>query len=212
MARLRLAPTRSSLISVRQRLKLAQQGYELLNSKRDVLVIEILRMIKDAEGVERQVREQFAKAYVAMQETRAVMGTHRVYRHTLSRVDTSDVRITPRSIMGVVVPSVHYEAPAQRPRYGFGDTSVMRDKAQVEWAAALALMGRLAESVTTVWRLALELRRTQRRVRALESVFIPSYQETLAYIEDTLEEKEREELFRTKLAKAKLEARREVEF
>jgi V/A-type H+-transporting ATPase subunit D len=39
-------------------------------------------------------------------------------------------------------------------------------------------------------------------VNALESIFIPSYLETLAYIEETLEEKDREELFRMKRAKA----------
>ena len=68
-------------------------------------------------------------------------------------------------------------------------------------ASVLALMGQLAEKVTTVWRLALELRRTQRRVNALENIFIPSYEETLAYIQETLEEKDREELFRLKRAK-----------
>ena len=104
--------------------------------------------------------------------------------------------------MGVVVPSVHAQAPENRLSYGFGDTSVTLDQAQREWARVLALMGELAEKVTTVWRLALELRRTQRRVNALERVFIPSYQETLRYIEETLEEKDREELFRTKRAKA----------
>jgi len=85
---------------------------------------------------------------------------------------------------------------------GFGDTSVLLDRAQREWGSVLGLMGPLADRVITVWRLTLELKRTQRRVNALESVFIPAYEETVRYIEETLEEKDREDLFRLKRAKA----------
>jgi len=202
MARLELAATRSNLISVRQRLKLAQDGHDLLNKKRDVLVIEILRMIEDAESVQRETEERFQRAYETMQEARAALGTERVRRIALSKPQEVDVRITPRSIMGIVVPAVDYCVAETGPIHGFGDTSVVLDQAEKDWKGILSLMGQLAEKVTTVWRLALELRRTQRRVNALENIFIPSYEETLKYIQETLEEKDREELFRMKRAKA----------
>jgi V/A-type H+-transporting ATPase subunit D len=205
MARLKLSPTRSNLISIRERLKLAREGHQLLNKKRDVLVIEILRLIEDAERIQRQVDEQFVNAYQWMQEARAVMGTERVRRLALSRTQEVDVDITPRSIMGVVVPSVRYAVPERKMSYGFGDTSVLLDQVQQHWSIVLAQMGQLAEKVTTVWRLAVELRRTQRRVNALEHIFIPSYEETVDYIQSMLEEKEREDLFRMKRAKERLE-------
>ncbi len=213
MPRLRLSATRSSLLSIKQQLALAQEGYRLLNKKRDVLVREILRMIQDAESVQAQVDEQFKKAYASLQEARAAMGTERVRRVALARVDAIkvDVQITPHSIMGVLVPNVQYTVSGQHLLYGFGDTSLLLDEAQQQWAEVLALMGRLAETVTTVWRLALELRRTQRRVNALEKVFIPTYQETFSYIEGALEEKDREELFRIKRAQASLANRRTEE-
>jgi V/A-type H+/Na+-transporting ATPase subunit D len=202
MARLNLSPTRSNLVVIRQRLRLATEGHRLLEKKRDVLIMEILRMIDDAERVQRQVGEQFSHGYAMMQRARVMMGTERVRRFAMSHPSGLDIRITPRSVMGVVVPSVHAQVPDSHLSYGFGDTSVTLDQAQREWAGVLALIGQLAEKVTTVWRLALELRRTQRRVNALESIFIPSYLETLSYIEETLEEKDREELFRMKRAKA----------
>ena len=209
MARLHISATRSNLLMVRQRLKLAREGYELLDRKRDVLIMEILRLIQDAEKAQRRVQERFAQAYAAMQEARAAMGTERVQRLALSQTQEVDVRITPRSIMGVVVPSVTYKGPERRLLFGFGDTSVSLDEVEQEWTEALALMGELAEKVTTVWRLALELKRTQRRVNALEHIFVPSYEETLSYIQDMLEEKEREELFRMKRAKDKKSVARE---
>ncbi len=204
MARLKIAATRSNLVTIKQRLRLARDGHRLLSKKRDVLIMEILRMIDSAERIQKQVEEQFKRAYEALQEARADMGTERVRRIALSKPYELDVRITPRSIMGVVVPTVSYTVPQRQLFYGFGDTSVILDQAQKEWSAVLATMGQLAETVTTVWRLASELRRTQRRVNALENIFIPTFVETLTYIQETLEEKDREELFRLKRAKARL--------
>ncbi len=204
MARIRTPATRSSLLAIKQHLKLAQEGHRLLDKKRDVLIMEILSLIGDAERAREQADEQFARAYASLQEARAVMGTQRVMRIALSRPREVRVRVIPRSIMGVVVPSVSCEGACRELSYGFGDTSVLLDQVREEWAAALDLIAQLAEKVTTVWRLALELRRAQRRVNALENIFIPSYQETVAYIQETLEEKDREELFRLKRAKAKL--------
>jgi V/A-type H+-transporting ATPase subunit D len=206
MPRLKLSPTRSNLLMVKQRLKLAREGHDLLEKKRDVLVIEIVRLIQDAERVQRDVETQFAKAYSSMQEARAMMGTERVRRLILARPQEVEIVVTPRSVMGVAVPTVRFNAPQRQLLYGFGDTSVVLDRVHRRWRHALALMGEKAEKVTTVWRLALELRRTQRRVNALENIFIPTYQETLQYIQDMLEEKEREELFRMKRAKAAAEA------
>jgi len=209
MARLKVSPTRSSLLAMKQHLALAQEGHRLLEKKRDVIIMEILSLIEEAERVQERTEQQFSVAYASLQEARAVMGTEKVRRIALSRPREVSVRVIPRSIMGVVVPSVSCEGLERDLSYGFGDTSVLLDQVREEWAAALDLIGQLAEKATTVWRLALELRRAQRRVNALENISIPSYQETVAYIQETLEEKDREELFRMKRAKAKLGAWRE---
>ena len=65
-------------------------------------------------------------------------------------------------------------------------------------------MPELSELVTSVWRLAKELRKTQRRVNALQYIFIPDYEETVTFIESALEEREREEIFRLKMLKTKI--------
>ncbi|MHB1295575.1 MAG: V-type ATP synthase subunit D [Anaerolineae bacterium] len=202
MALLKISPTRSNMLVVKQRLALAREGYRLLDKKRDVLIMEILRLIQDADKAQTEVERQFRTAYATLQEARAAMGTERVRRIALMRSQEVDVRVTPRSIMGVLVPTVEFQSPVTRVPYGFGDTSVVLDQARLEWAAVLELMEQLSQTVTTVWRLALELRRTQRRVKALENIFIPSYEETLSFIQETLEEKDREDLFRLKLIKS----------
>ena len=55
-----------------------------------------------------------------------------------------------------------------------------------------------------VYRLAAEIHKTQRRVNALENIFIPEYEESVRYISTALEESEREEFFRRKMVKKKL--------
>ncbi len=199
-----VVPTRSKLMELRDRLSLAREGHDLLDRKRHVLVGQILRMIEDTERVQKEMEERFRAAYETVEEARAAMGTERVSRIALSNPSDVEMRITPHSIMGVIVPAVHYQVPAQRPLYGFGDTSPVLDQVRQDWLGVLDLLGQFAEMVTTVWRLALELRKTQRRVNALENVFIPSYEKKIKFIEETLEEKEREDLFRMKRTKSRI--------
>jgi V/A-type H+-transporting ATPase subunit D len=169
-------------------------------------MLEIMRLIEDAERVQTEAQKRFRQAYAAIEQARVAEGTERLRRFALAELHGVDLHITPRSVMGVPVPSVQYKVPPRRPMYGFGNSSAVVDKAELAWGGVLDLMGELAEKVTAVWRLALELRRTQRRVNALENLFIPNYEETLAFIQDTLEEKDREELFRTKRAAEKARA------
>jgi hypothetical protein len=104
----------------------------------------------------------------------------------------------------VVIPSVRaHGAPPEMP-YGLGDTSVALDEAVACFRRVLAEIPVLSETMTTVWRLARELQKTQRRVNALQYIFIPQYEETVAFIESALEEREREETFRLKRIKSRV--------
>jgi V/A-type H+-transporting ATPase subunit D len=94
------------------------------------------------------------------------------------------------------------------PYYGPRATSVWTDEAVGRFKNAITAIGRLAESRISLVRLAREIQKTIRRVNALEKIFIPDYKETIKYIEDSLEEGEREAFFILKLVKGRLEARR----
>ena len=75
---------------------------------------------------------------------------------------------------------------------------------------ALAPIIRLAEVENAVMRLAHEVKRTQRRVHALENRFIPDYEETLEFIADSLAEREREDIVIMKKVKRRRELARLV--
>jgi V/A-type H+-transporting ATPase subunit D len=204
MPALRIAPTRSNLLRIRETLKLAREGHEILDRKREVLTTELIHVAHDATMLQEQVWGLLAKAYQALEKARLSMGRERLEWAALSVNETIEVEITPRSVMGVVIPSVKaYGTPPDMP-YGLGSTTVALDEAAAHFRNVLSEIPRLAETMTTVWRLAQELQKTQRRVNALQYIFIPQYEETIAFIESALEEREREETFRLKRIKSRV--------
>ena len=203
MPRLPVAPTRSNLFRIREALDLAQEGYEILDKKREVLTTELMHVAHDAASLQDRVWGMLAKAYADLEIARLSMGRERLEWAALSVNETVEARVTPRSVMGVVIPSVDaHGAPPEMP-YGLGNTTVALDEAAASFRRVVAETPPLAELMTTVWRLALELQKTQRRVNALQYIFIPQYRETITYIESALEEREREEIFRLKRLKSR---------
>ncbi|MBN1813882.1 MAG: V-type ATP synthase subunit D [Anaerolineae bacterium] len=203
MARLRVAPTRSNLLRLRQTLKFAREGYEVLDRKREVLITELLRVAHDAAVLQEKVWVELADAYRALEVARLSMGREHLEWAALSVKETISIDIRLHSVMGVVLPLVEaHGAPPETP-YGLGDTTVSLDEAAARFRRVLSEIPTLTETMTTVWRLARELQKTQRRVNALQYIFIPQYEETVAFIESTLEEREREETFRLKRLKSK---------
>ncbi len=78
--------------------------------------------------------------------------------------------------------------------------------ARQKFSEVLVLTAKLAEVETGVYRLATEIKRTQRRVNALEYVLIPQYEEMVKFIESYLEETERDDFFRMKRLKSRRES------
>ncbi len=211
---LNVPPTRSALLRLRQELEEARRGYELLERKREVLVRELMEMIDDAEATQAEARRRFQAAYQALTEVRMRMGTDRLRWVSLAPAAAIQTQLTLRSVMGVLVPLVHMDVTPLPLPYGLGDTSASLDEARRRWQDVAAILGHLAEVETTVWRLARDLQKTQRRVNALEYVLIPPYEATLAYISSVLEEQEREAFVQAKQVKqrhAKQEAEDEGE-
>ena len=114
-----------------------------------------------------------------------------------------------KSIMGVTVPAVEFQGETDvKPDYGFANTSVELDKAFKQFYSILNLIADLARAEGTTFQIANDVRRTQRRVNALNYVLIPRYQKTAKWIELVLEEKDREEFVRTKIIKRVIKERK----
>lgn len=207
MPKINIPPTRSNLLYMKQALRQAREGYEILDKKREVLTTELVHWAHDAEMHQQQLWELLEVAYHALEEARLMMGRERVEWAALAARESIEVQIKLRSIMGVPIPTVESYGFPPEMTYGLGDTTVSLDEASTLFREVLAQIPEYAELVTSVWRLAKELQKTQRRVNALQYIFIPDYQATVAFIESTLEEREREETFRLKRIKSKISRR-----
>lgn len=207
MARRRVQPTRSNLLTLKRELDLISQGYDLLKQKRDVLVMEIMRLASDAERQRGEAYKKLERAFWGLRRANLTMGTEATRRTSLSVRITASVTVRQRSIMGVVIPVVDYYDEDKPLDYSFLGTSAGIDESRILFREALAAIAEMAEGVISVMRLAEEAARLGRRINALENIFIPQYKESIRFIREVLEEREREDLYSMKLAKARREGR-----
>ena len=201
MAKLDVPPTRSTLLALQHSLEFAREGYELLEQKRQILVLELMGRLEAAKRAQADVDEAMAAAFAALREAALRSGTEGLTREAMGIVRRHKLDYRGRPVMGIDLPTVTVEHEAQKPEFSTASSSATSDDVMACFTRALDAVARLAEVETAVLRLASEVRRTQRRVNALDKVFIPDYQETVTYVEDVLEEREREQFVIMKMAK-----------
>jgi V/A-type H+/Na+-transporting ATPase subunit D len=206
MPTINVAPTRTNLIRIKKDLRFAREGYEILDRKREVLTTELVRVAHEADVLQKEVLKLLETAYDALEKARLTLGSDHVEWAALAANKTVDVHIKLRGIMGVAIPVIEASGDLQKMLYSLSGTNASLDEAAAAFREVVIKTPQLSMLVTTVWRLAGELRKTQRRVNALQHIFIPAYEETVAFIVSSLEEREREETFRLKWLKSKMEA------
>jgi V/A-type H+-transporting ATPase subunit D len=201
-----ISPTKSKLIETKRSLQLAREGHTLLDKKRNVLIRELMKLIDEAKEVQAKTEILFAEAYKALIEANLYFGIENVQEVGLGVDEFESLEIRLRSVMGVEVPEIGDLKVKPSLAYGFVRTNSKLDVARKKFSEVLVLTAKLAEVETGVYRLATEIKRTQRRVNALEYVLIPQYEEIVKFIESYLEETERDDFFRMKRLKSRRES------
>lgn len=198
-----IAPTKSNLISVQASLEFSQNGYELLDKKRNVLIREMMGLINRAKNIQDRIDSTFTQAYEALQVANMTEGISTVESIAGSIDEADDYEILVRSVMGVEIPSLKFIKKNLEPTYSFYKTNNAFDIAVMKFQQIKYLIYELAEIENSVYRLAMEVKRTQKRTNSLQNIQIPKFKGLVKYIQDVLEEKEREDFFRLKMVKKK---------
>jgi V/A-type H+-transporting ATPase subunit D len=209
MPPLNYAPTKTNLLRLRNELNFAQQGYELLDQKRNILIIELLALVDQTADFQSRVENALAKAYKALEETVFDMGKLKVQYLTGAVHITTDITVRSRRVMGVTLPVIETEFKEHSPYYSPMGTSFWIDSSLHFFKEVLKLLGKLSELKISVLRLANEVKKTIRKVNALEKIAIPDLKETVHYIEGRLEENERDMFVLMKMVKENLEKKRQ---
>lgn len=204
-----VAPTKTNLIRVKGELQFARLGHELLDQKRNILVLELLTLVDQAADMQERVDKALAEAYRTLEEAVLRMGKLKVVSLSSAVNIEADIKIKQRKVMGVQLPVVETQFEEHAPYYSPLGTSFWIDTSLARFKETLQLMGHMAELKISIMRLAREVRKTIRKVNALEKIAIPDLDETAAYVQNRLEESERDMLILMKMVKKRLQMKKE---
>jgi len=204
MRRTDIAPTKSNLLRLREHFGFVKSGHALLDQKREVLLEELTEMYREARHARAQLEEALGDMYSAVRAALLAGGRPLLQAEALADAGVQRLDVRERSVMGVTVPLLEITTTEQpSPVTAPGTTPPGAAAARRDVRQLLGLLTHLAEIEVSCLRLATELQKTQRKVSALEHIFIPEYRDTIHFIDSTLEEKEREALFQMKRLKAR---------
>ncbi len=206
-------PTRMELLKTRRRIELAEKGHKLLKEKRDALFNEFFREINNSKKMRLETETELEKAFNSLVLAQAQLGTLNIksFAFDASKSSLVSLETGERNIMGARVPTLSVtgvkRALLER-GYSVVESSALVDEATSFFESALEKIVALAEKEALLERLSFEINQTKRKVNSLEKVTIPRLEATSKYIEQRLEERERETFFTLKKVKAKKEAKR----
>lgn len=194
-------PTKGNLINLKQQFKLAKQGHDLLEKKRNIIMKELVDLIDQAKEIQERILKIFEKAYESLQLANLDLGIENVEEYANGVSEYNDLKIRFRSIMGVEVPEIYREKHQLDIPYEIYRTDAALDQAYISFKTVLELITEASMIENKVYKLAYEVKKTKKRVSALENIVIPGLKDSIKFIQDTLEEFEREEFFKLKMLK-----------
>ena len=204
MAQAYPAPTKTNLINEKRSLGLALQGYDLLEKKREILVIELLKRMDELGLLEKEIRELTEKSYCHLRKMLLVVGRERALALSSKPVRSITLKTGNVNVSGMNLPTLVVRAGAPELNYSFINSFAVCDETVIEFSELLQKLATAAGLRSIVWRLAREVKKTQRRVNALDKMVIPRSGEIVKFIESTLDERDRESLFAVKLLKQRM--------
>ena len=194
-------PTKGNLILAKNSLALATQGYGLMDKKRSILLRELMDLIDQAKDIQSEIDTTFTEAYKALQKANIELGVNYVQEISASVPVENGIRIKARSIMGTEIPLVQYEPEPLNLTYAYYSTRESLDEARAKFQKVKELTIKLSMVENSAYRLANNIKKTQKRANALKNITIPMYETLTKDITNALEEKDREEFTRLKVIK-----------
>lgn len=196
-------PTKGNLMNTKKSLTLSRLGYELLDRKRNILIREMMTLIDHANAIQQKIDGAYEDAYLALQRANITNGFCEDIAQSIPVEDGLEIDF--RSVMGVEIPVLKMEEKEDSHilHFGMRTTNSAVDNVYIQFTKVKMLTVELAEIENSVYRLADAIKKTQKRANALKNIMIPRFEETVKFITDALDEKDREEFSRLKVIKRK---------
>lgn len=206
-------PTRMELIKKRAQIRLAEQGRDLLREKMDALIQEFFKIMGSVSRSREELEAVAESAYMSLVIAQAVDDPVTLRSVSFATRRQISLDIGGKNIMGVPVPVIEkkrFSLPSLERGYSILGVSGRIDETAERFESEIDLIIGLAETETALRRLGHEIQMNRRRVNALEQVLIPELKRQAKFIKITIEEREREDLFRLKKVKRILNRKKKM--
>lgn len=197
-------PTRMNLINLKRRVAMARKGYGILKRKREVLVMEFLKMLKMSKNDISYLNAIMEKAYKGVAIASAYIGNFELEEVAMHMDEAEPIKITIKNIMGVRVPEISRANRQAVVNYNIISTNIAADDISSDFSNAMNVMIDVAQREQGLKRIVIEIDKTKRRVNALQNVVIPGIMSQSKYIAMHLEEMDRDTFSALKHVKKRL--------
>ncbi len=199
-----------NLLSRKSQLSLAGEGVELLKHKREALMSQFMELIKPLVEKRDKLHDKMIQAFYCMNNSRAIDGWEGL--DPAVAIEDEKVRVDIRKELnwGVEIPKiVDIEGLDTQFRENYSPTATLRIfETKERFKDILGDILELAPLEASLKRLGREIRKTTRRINALEEMLMPRLRNEIRFIRSTLEEREREDNFRLRRIKNKKERKK----
>ncbi len=199
---LKVPLTKSSLLALKKQIVLLEEGYELLERKREILTRLVYERLNFYRKLRKQTATSLVDAYHYLGISQMRMGSQHLRQIALRLKPALKVKILPRSNLGVEYPSIQVTKLPLEP-VGLSSSDASLDETRSQLIDAVSLCAQLGEAEISLLRMLEEQRKTRKRVNALKYNVIPRYKETIRFIEASLEEEERNTMYQLKILHSK---------
>ena len=152
--RLNIAPTKSNLLTVKEQLAVSTEGYDLLEQKREILVMELMHLVERVKLLEGSIDKCVAKAYPALKRMLMAVGGDRAERIAHAVNYKFELTEKPVVIGGINFETIDVTLPKRELFSSFMGTFPDSDEVMQDFFELLTLLTQMASIRTIVWRLA----------------------------------------------------------
>lgn len=203
-----------NLINTRKSVAIARKGHGILKRKREVLVIEFLKLLRESKNDRAYLYNLLQQGYKTVAIASTYVGDYELERVAASIDEASPIRIILKNIMGVKVPEINIPKSSQTvlgAGYSVLSTSAAIDDVSDSFNKVTGAIIDMAKREQGLKRLVIEIDKTKRRVNALEYVVIPGLRTQAKYIAMRLDEMDRDTFSALKHVKKRLEKTKKAE-
>jgi V/A-type H+-transporting ATPase subunit D len=204
-------PTRMNLINTRKGIVRARKGYGILKKKREVLVLEFMKLIQQSTKDRAHLNQLVQSGYKSVGMASTYVGNFELEEVAMHMKEAKPVGMNIKNIMGVRVPVIS-RSPEEDAglSYSLLSTNISVDDIRLSFVNIINTMIDVAQREQGLRRLVLEIDKTKRRVNALDYIVIPRMKGQVKYISMRLDEMDRDTFSALKHIKKKLERKAEA--